>query len=84
MLKVMESYRRCRFFSQVCAEALTYRVKVPATLRQRFCEAEQQLPLEFPDDENSRGTAMVRDISYYLDSSHLPQKEKHTWNSRIN
>jgi len=66
MLDVMAAHHAQPYFQEVCSRARRRSVTLPATLR-RMMEAAQKLPLwqsELP--RSVAGTAMVRDIQYYL------------------
>ena len=66
MLAVMAAHHAQPYFQEVCCRARRRSVSLPATLR-RMMEAAQKLPLwqgELP--RSVTGTAMVRDIQYYI------------------
>jgi transposase len=67
MLDVMSVHHGRPYFQEVCLRAKSRGVRLPATLR-RMMEVAEKLPLwqsELPRSET--GSAMVRDIQYYLD-----------------
>jgi len=67
MLDVMKAHYRQPYFQDVCQRARSRGVRLPSTLK-RMLEVAAKLPLwqgELPRSET--GSAMVRDIQYYLD-----------------
>jgi transposase len=67
MLDVMSTHHGRPYFQEVCQRARSRGVRLSATLR-RMMELAEKLPLwqgELPRSET--GSAMVRDIQYYLD-----------------
>jgi len=71
MLDVMGAHHGRPYFQEVCSRARRRSVTLPATLR-RMMEAAQSLPLwqsELP--RSVAGTAMVRDIQYYLGTEEI-------------
>jgi hypothetical protein len=67
MLDLLKAHHGRPYFPEVCQRAKSRGVQLPSTLR-RMLEVAQKLPLwqgELPRSET--GSAMVRDIQYYLD-----------------
>jgi hypothetical protein len=72
MLDVMAAHRCRLYFAEICLRARSRGVRLPSTLK-RMLEAAQKLPLwqsELP--RSVMGTAMIRDIQYYLDTQEAP------------
>ncbi len=66
MLDVMKAHHGRPYFQEVCLRARSRGVRLPSTLR-RMLEVAEKLPMwqgELPRSET--GSAMVRDIQYYL------------------
>lgn len=71
MLEVMAAHSGKPYFEEVCLRAKRRSVVIPATLH-RMLEAAQKRPLwsqELP--RSPKGTQMVRDIRYYIDSEEV-------------
>ena len=66
MLSVLETYRHCRFFQDVCAEAAKKRVFNPKQLKCIFESERTQQRLQFLPPLSQAGRAMTRDIQEYL------------------
>ena len=66
MLSVMETYRRCPFFQDVCAEAAEKRVFNPKHVKCMFESERTQHRLQFVPPLSEAGRAMTRDIHEYL------------------
>jgi hypothetical protein len=66
MLSVMETYRCCPFFHDVCAEAAEKRVFNPKQVKCMFESERTQQRLQFVPPLSEAGRAMTRDIHEYL------------------
>ncbi len=69
MLEVMKTHQGRPYFQEVCVRARSRGVRLPATLK-RMLEAAEKFPLwqsELP--RSVTGSAMVRDVQYYLDGT---------------
>ena len=66
MLSVLEIYRHCEFFHDVCAEAAHKRVFNPKQVKCMFESEQTQQRLQFVPPLSETGRAMTRDIHEYL------------------
>ena len=66
MLAVLEIYRHCPFFQDVCAEAAKKRVFNPRQLKSMLESERTQQRLQFVAPLSESGRAMTRDIHEYL------------------
>ena len=66
MLSVLEIYRHCPFFQDLCAEAAEKRVFNPKQVKCMFESERTQLRLQFVPPLSDAGRAMTRDIHEYL------------------
>ncbi len=66
MLSVLEIYRHCSFFADVCDEAAGKRVFNPKQVKCMFESERTQQQLQFLPPLSQAGEAMTRDIQEYL------------------